>query len=200
RALCHYVVATFMLSGSMMLFAAQGERPKAEAQVQKDTSEKASPETATGEESAERNRAGENLLGQADTSKGEARRNENVQINLLDTNAVRELNVRVGTTATIVQEFVPERSYWAAAYGTPPRSPIRVQQQQGSGVHGSLFWNHNNSIFSARSFFQVGPVKPARQNEYGVTLGMPLWEGGFFTFSGSEDRNRGYVNGNILIP
>src|SRR5437879_10571581 len=161
RALGPYVLATLMLSGSVMLFAAQGESPKAERQVQKETAEKPSPDAAPTEEGAERNRAGENLLGQADTSKGEARRNENVQINLLDTNAVRELNVRMGTTATIVQEFVAERGYWAAEYGTPPRNPIRAQVQQGSGVHGGLFWNHNNSIFSARSFFQVGPVKPA---------------------------------------
>src|SRR6266704_3131113 len=200
RVLTPYVAAILMLSGSMMLFAAQEEIPKAEAQVQKDTSEKPPPEAAPTEESDGRNRAGENLLGQADTSKGEARRNENVQINLLDTNAVRELNVRVGTTATIVQEFVAERGYWAAEYGTPPRSPIRAQRQQGSGVHGSLFWNHNNSVFSARSFFQVGAVKPARDNQYGATLGMQLWDGGYFTFSGSQDKNRGYVNGNVLIP
>ena len=116
RALGAYIVVTVMLSRSVMLFAAQQESPKAEAQVEKDTSEKSSPEAVAAEESGGRNRAGENLLGQADTSKGEARRNENVQINLLDTNAVRELNVRVGTTATIVQEFVAERGYWAAEY------------------------------------------------------------------------------------
>ncbi len=200
RVLTPYIAAILMLSGPVMLFAAQGEIPKAEAQVQKDTSEKLPPEAVPTEESDGRNRAGENLLGQADTSKGEARRNENVQINLLDTNAVRELNVRVGTTATIVEEFVAERGYWATEYGTAPRNPIRAQRQQGSGVHGSLFWNHNNSVFSARSFFQVGPVKPARDNQYGATLGMQLWDGGYFTFSGSQDKNRGYVNGNVLIP
>ena len=200
RAFGPYILATLVLSRSVMLFAAQGESPRAEAQVEKDTSAKSSPEAAPAEESAGRNRAGENLLGQADTSNGEARRNENIQINLLDTNAVRELNVRVGTTATIVQEFVAERGYWAAEYGTPPRNPIRAEPQKGSGVHGSLFWNHNNSIFNARSFFQVGPVKPARQNQYGATLGMRLWEGGFFTFTGSQDKNRGNVNGNVLIP
>jgi len=189
RAPVRYALLIFMLSRSVMLFAAQEERPKEE-----------SPKAEAQEESEARNRAGENLLGQADTSKGEARRNENVQINLLDTNAVRELNARLGTTATIVQEFVPERGYWAAEYGTPPRNPIRAQPQQGAGVHGSLFWNHNNSIFSARSFFQVGPVKPARQNQFGATLGMRLWKGAFFTITGTEDKSRGNVNGNVLIP
>src|SRR2546422_11576187 len=128
-------MAILILSRSVMLFAAQAESPKVEAQVQKDTSEKPSPEAASTEESDGRNRAGENLLGQTDTSKGEARRNENVQINLLDTNAVRELNVRVGTTATIVQDFVAERGYWASEDGTPSRNPIRPQLQQGAGVH-----------------------------------------------------------------
>ena len=196
RAPIPYVIVIFMLTRSVMLFAAQEERPKAESPK----AESPKAEAVPTEEDDARNRAGENLLGQADTSKGEARRNENVQINLLDTNAVRELNARVGTTATIVQEFLPDRGYWAAEYGTPPRNPIRAQPQQGAGVHGSLFWNHNNSVFSARSFFQVGPVKPARQNQFGATLGVRLWEGAFFTFSGTEDKSRGNVNGNILIP
>jgi hypothetical protein len=200
RAPIPHVVATLALCRAAMLFAAQGESPKPETKAENVTPAKPSSEAVAPEENAGRNRAGENILGQADTSQGEARRNENVQINLLDTNAVRELNVRVGTTATIVQEFTADRGYWAAEYGTPPRSPIRAQPQQGSGVHGSLFWNHNNSIFSARSFFQAGSVKPARQNQYGATLGARLWEGGFFTFNGSQDKNRGNVNGNILIP
>jgi len=83
RAPVRYALLIFMLSRSVMLFAAQEERPKEE-----------SPKAEAQEESDARNRAGENLLGQADTSKGEARRNENVQINLLDTNAVRELRIR----------------------------------------------------------------------------------------------------------
>src|SRR2546422_1390775 len=122
RVLTPYVAAILMLSGPVMLFAAQGEIPKAEAQVQKDTSEKPSPEAPPTEENDGRSRAGENLLGEADTSKGEARRNENVQINLLDTNAVRELNVRVGTTATIVQEVVAESGDCAAEDRTTPRN------------------------------------------------------------------------------
>src|SRR6266576_3790998 len=53
-----------------------------------------------------------NLLGKVDTEKGESRRNENVQFNLIDNNTRKELNSRVGTSATIVQEFLPERNYF----------------------------------------------------------------------------------------
>ena len=139
-------------------------------------------------------------IGQADTARGEARRNENVQITLVDTNAARELNARVGTTATIVEEFRPERGYFATEYGNAARNTVHAQPQRGGGFHGNLFWNHNNSIFSARSFFQAGSVQPARQNQYGAALNTGLWKGGFFSFNGSQDKNRGMVNGNVLIP
>jgi len=54
-------------------------------------------------------RTGLNLLGRTDVSSGESRRNENVQFNLIDNNALKELNVRMGTTATIVSEFLADR-------------------------------------------------------------------------------------------
>src|SRR5215216_4351172 len=57
-------------------------------------------------------RAVENLAGQVDTSRGESRRNENVQVNLVDTNAARELNARIGASATIVDEFRADRGYF----------------------------------------------------------------------------------------
>src|SRR6266540_3040948 len=61
-----------------------------------------------------------NLLGKVDTEKGESRRNENVQFNLIDNNARKELNSRVGTSATIVQEFLPERNYYGVEFGSSP--------------------------------------------------------------------------------
>jgi hypothetical protein len=146
------------------------------------------------------NRTSLNLLGQANTGRGESRRNENVQITLIDTNAARELNTRVGTTATIIEEFQIDRSYFSSELGNAPRSGIVVPGQSGTGWHGNLFLTHNNSIFSARSYFQVGSVQPARQNNYGVAAQGPVWRGGFFSVSLSQQKNRGQVNGNVLIP
>jgi hypothetical protein len=146
------------------------------------------------------NRTTLNLLGEADTQAGESRRNENRQINLVDNNAARELIQRVGTTATIVDEFQPELGYFSAEFGIPPRRPIHARAQNGAAVHGNLFWNHDNSVFRARSFFQVGGVKPARANEYGGSVGAGLWEGAFLSLSGSQSKIRGNVNGNVLIP
>lgn len=143
--------------------------------------------------------AGQNLLGQQDTARGEGRRNENIQITLVDNNAARDTTGRLGSTATIIEEFRVERSYFSSEYGNAGRGPIHAAPQRGAGIHGNVFWNHNNSIFTARSFFQAGPVQPARQNQFGAGLNAEVWKGGFFSFNGTQDINRGSVNGNVLI-
>ena len=156
---------------------------------------------ATGDEaeSASSDRTALNLLGDVDTNSGESRRNENVQITLIDNNVLNELNRRMGTTTTIVGEFQVERSYFGAEYGGPPTSSLHLDDSQVSRVRGSLYESHNNSIFSARSFFQVGDVKPARVNDYGFQVGVPLWRGSDLFVDGSQQRIRGNVNGNVLV-
>jgi hypothetical protein len=160
--------------------------------------EEAAPEEPV--DAAVQNRTTLNLLGAANTERGESRRNENVQITLIDNNATRELNTRIGTSATIVEEFLPDRNYFSAEIGNNPRSGFQVAAQNGSGVHGQLFWTHQNSLTTARSYFQVGSVQPARSNQYGINLTAPLWKDGYFSTSLSQNKNRGQVNGNILIP
>src|SRR5262245_64593049 len=78
-----------------------------------------------------------NLLGKVDTEKGESRRNENVQFNLIDNNTRKELNSRVGTSATIVQEFRPERNYFGVEFGSSPTAPLHVTAAKASGLHGT---------------------------------------------------------------
>ena len=141
-----------------------------------------------------------NLLGQEDTKSGEARRNENVQFNLVDTNTLQELNIRLGATATIVTEFQPDRDYFGAEYGRRPPPGLHLPPTGGQGVHGRVFLTHGNSVFSARSFFQVGDVKPANENRYGFRLTVPAWEGARFTINASQQKIRGQVNGNVLVP
>src|SRR6266478_8173002 len=67
-----------------------------------------------------------NLLGRVDTEKGESRRNENVQFNLIDNNTRKELNSRVGTSATVVQEFRPDTNYFGVEFGSSPTAPLHV--------------------------------------------------------------------------
>ncbi|MDP2999988.1 MAG: TonB-dependent receptor [Bryobacterales bacterium] len=142
-----------------------------------------------------------NLLGQTDAAAGESRRNENIQFNLVDNNALKELNVRLGTTATIVTEFRPERNYFGAEFGNPPGAPLHVAALAGPrNFHGRLYELHQNSVFAARAFFQAGPVKPARENDYGFRAGFRLWRGAHFTAEASQQKLGGSVNGNVLVP
>ena len=141
-----------------------------------------------------------NLLGEVDTESGESRRNENVQLTLVDNNVQKELNIRMGTSATITREFKADHGYFGTEFGNPPQRQIHVKPLGRRDFHGSLYESHGNSHFSARSFFQVGDVQPARQNDYGAQVSVPLWSAAALTLDVSQQRNRGNVNGNVLIP
>ena len=125
-----------------------------------------------------------NLMGRTNTAAGESRRNENIHFNLVDNNALKELNVRLGTTATIL-EFRPENGYFGAEYGNAPSGVLHLSPLKSvlDGWHGNAYELLQNSIFSARSFFQVGDVKPAHDNEYGFSAGGGLWRGAHLTLS-----------------
>ncbi|MBI4875282.1 MAG: hypothetical protein HY822_11675 [Acidobacteria bacterium] len=141
-----------------------------------------------------------NLQGQTDAASGESRRNENVQFNPIDNNALKDLNVRLGVTATLVNEFQAERNYFGAEFGSSPSAPLHLPASKRSGIHGGVYEWHSNSFFSARSFFQVGGVKPARTNDYGFQFGAAPWRGAFLSLEGSQQKARGSVNGNVLVP
>ncbi len=141
-----------------------------------------------------------NLLGEVDAKSGEGRRNENVRISLIDNNVLIELNRRLGTSTTLIRDAKIDQTYWGSELGGPPRRAVHLRSSAASAVHGNVFWAHTNSAFSSRSFFQVGKVQPARSNDYGFTVSTPLWKGAAFTVDGSQGRNRGQVNGNVLVP
>ena len=142
-----------------------------------------------------------NLLGAADAEAGESRRNENIQFNLVDNNALKELNIRLGVTATVVDEFRSDRNWFGAEFGNPPATaPHAAVLRIPRSLHGTARWSHLNSVTSARTFFQVGGVKPARENDYGVAATLQLWRGANFSFDGGQQKIRGMVNGNVLVP
>jgi hypothetical protein len=141
-----------------------------------------------------------NLLGKTDAALGESRRNENIQFNLVNNNALKDLNVRLGTTATIVREFNPSSGYFSAEFGNAPKATMTAPTPIKSGFHGRLYETHLNSVTSARSFFQVGGVKPAHENDYGFNGGIGVWRKAKLFVEASQQKIRGSVNGNVLVP
>ncbi len=198
-------LALVVLAGPGFAQSAPSASGASEAEVAEGSSEALDGEGSPSEagaastsDAADRTRL--NLLGEVNSEQGEGRRNENVSLALIDNNVLKELNERLGTSATAVNNLQIDRSYWATEFGGPPGRPVHAAPSPASRVRGNLFLTHNNSAVSARSFFQVGDVQPARSNNYGVTLGLPAWKGAALTLNGSQTRNKGQVNGNVLVP
>lgn len=128
-------------------------------------------------------------------------RNENAAVNRIDFNAVKEANQRVGASVAIITEPRVDAGYFAAEFGRPAGgaavlgAPSRI-----TDWHGELFHSHQNSILNARTFFQVGSVKPSRRNSYGGRLTGALGKSTWLTVNLSQQKIRGMVNGNVLVP
>lgn len=130
-----------------------------------------------------------------------AQRNENVAIYLIDNNAIKEMNVRLGNTVTLVPEPAAETNYFGTEHGRPAaESPFLAASARPSTWHGELFGWHQNSVFNARTFFQVGPVKPSHRNHYGARVSGLLLKDWAFTAAAAQRKVRGMVNGNVLVP
>jgi hypothetical protein len=142
-----------------------------------------------------------NLLGRVNAQGGEARRNENIFITAIDNNAQKESGIRFGMTATAITEFHAASRFFGAEFGVSPSNPPHLAPSRpGKTLHGGLYWTHSNSLLSARSFFQVGSVLPARENHAGLRLLTPLNKSTFLSVEASDEFRSGYVNGNILVP
>lgn len=189
----HLPASLCLIAALLFAAAAQAqEKPQPPATEKQNESESKPPDA--------NKRVEMNLLGKTDAASGESRRNENVQFNLVDNNALKELNVRLGTTATIPREINPANGYFGAEYGNAPKSSITVLNPIKRGFHGQLYEAHLNSVTSARSFFQVGEVKPARENDYGFNFGLGVWRNAKLFAEASQQKIRGSVNGNVLVP
>ena len=134
-------------------------------------------------------------------TRGYSLRNENVQVNRIDNDALKEANIRQGDTVTIVSQPRVETGYYATEHGRPPGEPVALRAADPlDSWHVELFEYLQNSVFNARTFFQVGPVLPSRQNRYGARFTGILKPLGDLTGSFSQQKVRGMVNGNVLVP
>ncbi len=192
-----FLLAAFLLACADQRPSGPAERPSAPEEAKPPESQSQEQDART---AAQRRRIEMNLLGAADTEGGEGRRNENVQFNLVDNNALKELNIRLGVTATIIQEFRADKGYFGAEFGNIPAPTPHLGAPGRRGLHGGLRWRHQSSVTSARSFFQAGPVQPAHENEYGFSAGADLSDTWHLGLDGTQQKIRGQVNGNVLVP
>ncbi len=128
-------------------------------------------------------------------------RNENVQANRIDFDALKLSNVRLGVNVTIVPLAPVEATYFASEHGRAPGELAVLRPAAAvSGWHAEFFEYLKNSIFNARTFFQVGPVRPSRSNQYGARFTGNAGRLGALTGGFQQIKSRGMVNGNVLVP
>jgi hypothetical protein len=90
----------------------------------------------------------------------------------------------LGTTQTMVpvdalQEFRVQSSTYSAEYGRSPGGQFSLLSRSGTNIpHGSAYDYLRNNFFDANDWFNdhYGDPQPAlRQNDFGGTLGGPVW-------------------------
>ena len=130
-----------------------------------------------------------------------ARRNQNIQVNLVDNQELTESLGRQGAQVSPITEFSAAQGNYAIELGGIGRQPQILRAARASGMRGEFYGTHNNNILNARTFFQVGDVKPSRRNQYGFRIGGPLGSDRLsFLLTLEETRESGFVNGNVLVP
>lgn len=129
-----------------------------------------------------------------------AQRNENIQVNLIDNNALNEQLGREGAQVRPIGEFTAVRAGYASELGGMGRNIEIIPLDRRRQLRGEVYEFHQNGTFNARTFFQVGSVRPTRRNQYGVQIGGPVTQTLSFAFSAEDVRQSGYVNGNVLVP
>lgn len=128
-------------------------------------------------------------------------RNENVALQRIDNNVVKELGIRLGSQIALISEAPADGSYFAAEFGqTAVRPPFAAGVARVPSWHADLSADHRNSVFNARTFFQVGEVQPSRRNSYGGRFTGEAGPLGYLTGSFAQRKVRGMVNGNVLVP
>jgi Carboxypeptidase regulatory-like domain/TonB dependent receptor/TonB-dependent Receptor Plug Domain len=88
-----------------------------------------------------------------------------------------------------MQEFRIQTSSFAPEYGRMPGSQISIVTKAGTNQwHGTAFDYLRNNYFDARNYFNAlpDPQPPLRQNDFGGTVGGPIWKNHTFFFFSYE--------------
>jgi Carboxypeptidase regulatory-like domain/TonB dependent receptor len=83
-----------------------------------------------------------------------------------------------------IQEITVQTNSYAAEAGRTAGGVINIVTRSGTNqFHGSVYEYFRNDIFDARNFFQSTGAKPElRQNQYGGSIGGPIWRNRTFFY------------------
>ena len=86
-----------------------------------------------------------------------------------------------------MQEFKIQTNIYDAAFGKTAGSTINLITKSGTNsFHGSVYEFLRNDVLDASNYFN--PVKPElRRNQYGASLGGPIWKSKKLFFFGNYE-------------
>ncbi len=128
------------------------------------------------------------------TANGQKTTANNIQFNGIDANNIaqnsaegdgEEVGVAVPAPDTI-QEFKVQTGNYDATYGRGTGANVDVISRTGTDhFHGSAWEFLRNDVLNANNFFSklTGQPRPVlKQNQFGATIGGPIWRGKTFFF------------------
>ncbi len=100
-----------------------------------------------------------------------------------------------GTTNNLIsvdamQEFKVQTNTYSAEYGRQPGGQVQLTSRSGSNkFHGDVYDYFRNDALDAQDWFNASTLKkkpPLRQNDFGATLGGPIYKDKTFFFASYE--------------
>jgi len=131
-----------------------------------------------------------NSTGSYASFSGQGTRSTTFQIDGVNNDDSSENQNRQSVNISAIKEFQVLTNSYSSEFGRAGGAVILVQTKSGTnGIHGDLYDFIQNDIFNANDFFanQSGLSRPpVRRNQYGGTLGGPIWKDHLFFFASGE--------------
>ncbi len=101
-------------------------------------------------------------------------------------------------------EFKVQTGSYSSEFGHSAGAVVNASIKSGTNqIHGSLWEYIRNDAFDVREYFQgASPIAKYRQNQFGATLGLPIWKNKLFFF-GDVEANRivfGQTTSGLSVP
>ena len=96
-------------------------------------------------------------------------------------------NIFYQATVEALQEVKVQTNSFSAEYGNNGGTVIDEVMKSGTNaLHGSAYEFNQNSIFDARDYFNSGPRPGHSQNQFGASIGGPIYKNKTFFFADFE--------------